>query len=559
MKKSNKLIFVIIALIVFGIIYMVVSLTQNVGKTKSMINMESSIRKLNTLYNGVYVKTSTVQRSESIVSDKDVTVLPDISEYPFVVNPTTENFITIYSSTEKANSNKDSWLTSLGESFNKSNIKIDGVPISVGIRAIPSNLATDFITSEKYIPDLFMPSSSIYGELLKSKEKKYITVTDSVVNNVSGIIISKRAKENIKSKYNNEDVTTIINSVLNGECIIGYTNPLSNEDGLNYLLTLLNTFDTKSPLGAGAVDKLKTYQDKIPYVSYDITQLQDSILNGTIDGFASNYQTYYSTPSLRNSYDFIPFGIVQDNPIYAIGELTSIKKEIIKEFYKYCTNDESQKIASNIGFNAKKDYTYSGYKYSGNEIMDAQNTWKKEKNGSSDLTAVFVADVSGSMEGSPLLKLKASLNRAATFIDENTNVGLVTFSDTINIALPIAKFDNVQKASFTGAVKSMRANGGTAMFDAIVVAEHMLIEKQQKNPNTRLMLFVLTDGESNRGYEFEDIAEVSRGIRIPIYTIGYNADIDVLQEISNINEATSMDADSDNVIYKLESLFNAQM
>ena len=191
--------------------------------------------------------------------------------------------------------------------------------------------------------------------------------------------------------------------------------------------------------------------------------------------------------------------------------------------------------------------------------MDAQNTWKKEKNGSSDLTAVFVADVSGSMEGSPLLKLKASLNRAATFIDENTNVGLVTFSDTVNITLPIAKFDNVQKASFTGAVKSMRANGGTAMFDAIVVAEHMLIEKQQKNPNTRLMLFVLTDGESNRGYEFEDIAEVSRGIRIPIYTIGYNADIDVLQEISNINEATSMDADSDNVIYKLESLFNAQM
>ena len=163
------------------------------------------------------------------------------------------------------------------------------------------------------------------------------------------------------------------------------------------------------------------------------------------------------------------------------------------------------------------------------------------------------------MEGSPLLKLKASLNRAASFIDENTNIGLVTFSDSVNIALPIAKFDNVQKASFTGAVKSMRANGGTAMFDAIVVAEHMLIEKQQKNPNTRLMLFVLTDGESNRGYEFEDIAEVSRGIRIPIYTIGYNADIDVLQEISNINEATSMDADSDNVIYKLESLFNAQM
>ena len=163
------------------------------------------------------------------------------------------------------------------------------------------------------------------------------------------------------------------------------------------------------------------------------------------------------------------------------------------------------------------------------------------------------------MDGSPLLKLKASLNRAATFIDENTNVGLVTFSDDVNITLPIAKFDNRQKAYFSNAVKTMRASGGTAMFDAIIVAEHMLIEQKQQNPNTRLMMFVLTDGENNRGYEFSDIEEISRGIKIPIYTIGYNANIDVLEDVSNINEATTMDADSDNVIYKLESLFNAQM
>ena len=31
------------------------------------------------------------------------------------------------------------------------------------------------------------------------------------------------------------------------------------------------------------------------------------------------------------------------------------------------------------------------------------------------------------------------------------------------------------------------------------------------------------------------------------------------EELSNINEATTMDSDSDNVVYKLESLFNSQM
>jgi len=105
----------------------------------------------------------------------------------------------------------------------------------------------------------------------------------------------------------------------------------------------------------------------------------------------------------------------------------------------------------------------------------------------------------------------------------------------------------------------MTASGGTAMFDAVVVAQKMLTDAQARNPNTKLMLFVLTDGESNRGYEFRDIESVTQGLRIPVYTIGYNADIDVLQSLSDINEATTMNADTDDVIYKLQSLFNAQM
>lgn len=559
MKSKNKFLFIILALIVFGIIYLVISLTENVGKSKTTIDMEKYSKQLDSLYKGVNVKNYNIQKSSAITADDKSVVLPDISEYPFVVNPTTDNFITIYSSNEKANENENSWLRVIAEQFNKSNMKINDIPISVGIRSIPSALAADFISTEKYVPDAYIPTSEIYGTILDGREKKYNVASDGIVRNVSGIIITKKAKDAIQAKYNNSDSDTVINSVINGDCIIGYTNPLSNEDGLNYLLTILNTFDKDSPLSESAVDKLKIYQDKIPYVPYESTQLQDSLQNGTIDGFASNYQTYYTTPGLRNNYEFIPFGEVQNSPVYTIGNLSNMKKEIVNKFIEYCKSSESQEKATNEGFNGLKDYTYSGYKYKGKQVENAQNLWKKEKNGSNDLTAVFVADISGSMEGSPMLKLKASLNRASTFINENTNIGLITFSDSVNIALPIAKFDNTQKSYFVNAVKSMKASGGTAMFDAIVVAEHMLIEQQQKNPNTRLMIFVLTDGESNRGYALDDIEDVSRGLRIPIYTIGYNADIDVLKEVSEINEASTMDADSDNVIYKLENLFNAQM
>ena len=97
------------------------------------------------------------------------------------------------------------------------------------------------------------------------------------------------------------------------------------------------------------------------------------------------------------------------------------------------------------------------------------------------------------------------------------------------------------------------------MFDAVIVAQKMLMDARAQNPNTKLMLFVLTDGEANRGYGFNDVENIVRGVKIPVYTIGYNANIDILQKLSNINEATTMNADSDNVIYRLESLFNAQM
>ena len=97
------------------------------------------------------------------------------------------------------------------------------------------------------------------------------------------------------------------------------------------------------------------------------------------------------------------------------------------------------------------------------------------------------------------------------------------------------------------------------MYDAIIVAEKMLIEEQAKNPNTKIMLFVLTDGETNRGHSFSDIEKITSGLKVPVYTIGYNADIDILKELSNINEAATMNAETDNIIYRLESLFNSQM
>jgi Ca-activated chloride channel family protein len=340
---------------------------------------------------------------------------------------------------------------------------------------------------------------------------------------------------------------------------MGYTNPFVSSTGLNFLLTTLYTLDSNDPLGNDSIAELQKFQDNIPYVAYNTMQMKESAMSGSLDGFVLEYQTFVNSPDIRSDYIFTPFGVRHDQPVYAIGELSGIKEEIARKFIDYCKTPEMQKIATDKGFNGMNNYVYEFTKADGATISEAQQIWKKEKSGTRDLTAVFVADISGSMDGAPLINLKESLSSAAKNIIPETHVGFVTFSDTVNIALPIAKFDLNQRSYFMGAVKDMTAGGSTAMYDAIIVATKMLVDAQAQNPNTKLMLFVLTDGETNRGHSLNDIEKMLTSLKIPIYTIGYNANISVLQRVSSINEAASINADTDDVIYKLENLFNAQM
>ena len=73
------------------------------------------------------------------------------------------------------------------------------------------------------------------------------------------------------------------------------------------------------------------------------------------------------------------------------------------------------------------------------------------------------------------------------------------------------------------------------------------------------MLFVLSDGEQNVGYDYDTLKPYVQQSGIPIYTIGYNEELDIFRDLSGINEAVYINANSDDVIYELSALFNAQM
>lgn len=560
-KKGNIIgILIVMAIIIFGVIYGGITLTKNWGKSKETISKENATGKLKKICKDININEVEPRKAPIDLGVKDVKdTIPNIDKYPAKVENTTDSYIEIFSTGEKAGNGKDGWLIDVANNFNESKFEINGKIISVKVREIASGLGMDYIISEKYLPDAYSPSNELWGEMIKANGKTIELCDDRMVGNVAGILISKEKYDELIKKYGAINLKNITQAVANGEINMGYTNPFASATGLNFLVSTLATFDSSNPLSEKAIDGFNEFQNNIPLIAYTTLQLRNSAESGILDGFIMEYQTYVNSPELKTDYIFTPFGYRHDSPLYSVGNLSNEKKEILNKFIEFYKQDKYQELAVKDGFNALEDYKCEIENLDGNTILQAQKLWKENKNGDKPIVAVFVADVSGSMEGEPLNELKKSLLNGSRYIGEENSIGLVTYSNDVNINLPIEKFDLNQRSLFTGAVQDMDASGGTATFDAIAVAVQMLLDEKEKNTDAKLMLFVLSDGETNIGHSLDDLREILESVKIPVHTIGYNANIEALENISRINEATSINADSDDVIYKLGSLFNAEM
>ena len=229
-------------------------------------------------------------------------------------------------------------------------------------------------------------------------------------------------------------------------------------------------------------------------------------------------------------------------------------------FTDYCKSESSQKLATEKGFNLHDDYKSQDPGLNGTQYVSAQKVWKQNKNGGRPIVAVFIADVSGSMDGEPINSLKDSLVKSSVYIGEEHYVGLVSYSSNVTINLPIEQFDPTQQAYFSGEVKNLAASGGTATYDAVLVAMDMIEKKIAEVPGAKPMIFLLTDGEQNEGYSLNRISGIVGGLQVPVYTIAYNYSGDGdLEKISGINEAAAINANSDDIVNQLRNLFNVNM
>ena len=468
--------------------------------------------------------------------------------------------IEIFSSGEKAaESGSDSFLTEMAKKFNAQHNKTSGdKTMSVSLRSIPSGTAAEYISTGKYQPECYTPSNTLFGELVKNEGVELTVEADRLVGNVAGILVSKKTGDMLRSEYGEASVSSVLNATIDGKLMMGYSNPYTSATGLNFLLEALASSGSDTIVDTAAVENFQKFQANVPLVSFTTQQMVQSADKGIVDGVVMEYQSYQNDPTLQRNYEFIPFGVRHDNPLYSIGNVSAEKKEVITAFVSFCAQNQAE--ATKDGFNGLDDYAYTGKAYDGNTIAQAQSVWKEEKDSGIPIVAEFVVDTSGSMRGEPLNALKTAMINTIQYINDDNYIGIIGFDSDVREYLPIDQFSLTQKTLYKGAVNSLDANGSTAMYNGLCVAMDRIYQKSQElGGNCTPIIFVLTDGDNNTGYGFSDTKNIIAGMDIPIYTISYNYAADSLSELASINEAAAIVGNSEDITYKLRNLFNAEM
>lgn len=529
-----------------------------VGDDIKVISYEDAVKEMNALLTSVRVNTKEAPIDIENPTDNTAAALADISTFPITVQGSGQINIEIAAATEFSAAAPDDWMNVVAERFNRENFTVGGKSVSVSVRKITSGEVVTYMTDGSYRPDVYVPSNDAWGKML-SGSFQVKTLSTRIAGNTAGILMKKSTYDTFIEKYKELNVGTAMEATLAGDINFAYTNPYTSSTGLNILTAMLAYFDPSNPVSEKATEKLIAYQRKSPPVAYTTAVLRNSAAKGVIDAMVMEEQSYINTPELRD-YVYVPQGIRHDHPVYTFDYVSAERQEAAQLFVDYCLREENQKLATEKGFNRHDDYKGVDSGLDGVGYLAAQRIWKQNKNGGQPVIAVFVADISGSMNGTPLRSLKESLIAASSYIGSENYIGLVSYSDSVTINLPIGEFGATQRAKFSGAVKQLTAGGNTATYDAVMEATKLLLDKQKELPDAKLMMFVLSDGEQNVGIKYERIPSIVKALGIPVYTIGYNMSSTAeLKALASINEAALINASSDDVVNQLRNLFNTQL
>ena len=368
-----------------------------------------------------------------------LSMLPDLAEYPLTLqtrDSETTEVVEIFTSSEKAGKGRDGFYIEMANQFNQLSKKTSTGKLAViNIRKIASGLGAQFMLAHQYIPDAYSPSNFLWADMLNANGIKTATIAEKTAPNTAGIVVKKSKLDQI-TENGKLNIGKLLTNVSAGSFAMGYTNPYQSSTGLNFLLTILNSFaqgDESQMLSPDVASAFEAFQTGVPFVAQNTLQMRDATLgSGVLDAFVMEYQSWINVSGM-NDYQFIPFGIRHDSPLYATPEADKSEREVLKMFNTFLQSQK--KKMKDYGFNQNPNYK-NAFQLKDNSIIgQAQKLWKQKKSGGRPIAAFFVADTSGSMEGSRIKNLKKALIESSDLISTNNAIGLITYNDRVNVDL----------------------------------------------------------------------------------------------------------------------------
>lgn len=508
--------------------------------------------------------------------------LPSLDKYPIngaqPTNDTNTVYLEIFSSSEKANPNKqdERWLLDVAEKFNANNTKTNsGKTIKVGLRNIPSGVAQRIIAAKAAQPTAYTPSHELWISMLTSAGIAVKPVNAALLPSNAGIVINQQAKQEVFGE-GEANLDQLLDAIVAGKLNIGYTNPYASSTGLNLLYTIfwraaghqedgkpLTVADLQSP----QVNSIFTgFQQQVLITALTTPDLKTIFLRDPdkLPAFSLDYLTYATlkqSPEFANT-TYIPFGVPHNSPLVGFSWNSPEQQEGLEKFAQFATSEPMQALAPKPGPEVTNYLEQNRFPPipSGEVLTTAQSFWKRQKDAGKTVYLMTVIDTSGSMEGKPLNAVKQGLTVASTEINPGNYVGLITYGDQPRELVPLAPFDELQHKRFVAAVDNLRADGSTAMYDGVMIGLNKLMEQKKANPDGRFYLLLLTDGQANRGFNFGDVDKILEYSGVRIYPIAYgDVNLNELEAIAALRESTVKTGTSENVQDLLKGLFQTNL
>ena len=188
-------------------------------------------------------------------------------------------------------------------------------------------------------------------------------------------------------------------------------------------------------------------------------------------------------------------------------------------------------------------------------ISAVQQSWQLVKK---QADIIILIDTSGSMNDEN--KIGQAKEAIRVFLEDQTsknNVGLIEFNTTVRTLTPLGSLES-NRAQIINQVNGLRANGNTALFDAMLAA---VKEVDTRSDSTRIQaILLLSDGQDTASKtRINDVVReinLARNGRTPVLVIpiayGKDADVNSLSAMARASDTKVQSGDPQGIRKLLE-------